>query len=103
MDVVAETQRALQALRDRVEDSDLTQATIEARAGLTRGYLGQVLRGHIELKLWQVLAIVAAIGVTPDRFFADLYPRRILGRGSVARRPPPRRSPLSRSPLRRPG
>lgn len=76
MDPEAENARTLRALRDLVEDSDLGHATIEERAGFRRGYLTQVLGGHIQLKLWQVLAVLAALGSPAHRFFAELYPRR---------------------------
>ncbi len=68
------TAQILRALRDSVEDSDLAYATIEARAGFERGYLSQVLTGHIELKLHHVFTVLDAIGRRRGAFFAALFP-----------------------------
>lgn len=66
--------RVLRALRDAVEDSDLAYAVIEARAGFHRGYLSQLLTGHIELKVRHVFGVLAAIGRRRGAFFAAIFP-----------------------------
>lgn len=66
--------RVLRALRDAVEDSDLAYAAIETRAGFERGYLSQLLTGHIELKVHHVFGVLRAIGRRRGAFFAALFP-----------------------------
>jgi transcriptional regulator with XRE-family HTH domain len=76
MDARASTQPILESLRLRVYVCDLTQREIEKRIGFSRGYLSQVLGGTVEIKLWQLLAILDVVGVEPVDFFDGLYPRR---------------------------
>lgn len=66
--------RVLRALRDAVEDSDLAYAAIEKRAGFARGYLSQLLTGHIELKVHHVFDVLRAIGRRRGAFFAAIFP-----------------------------
>lgn len=66
--------QVLRALRDAVEDSDLAHAVIEKRAGFARGYLSQLLTGHIELKVHHVFVVLRAIGRRRGAFFAAIFP-----------------------------
>lgn len=61
------------ALYRLVRQSDLTQRAIEERNGFTRGYLSQVLKGHVTLTARHVLGILFALDVDPGAFFAELY------------------------------
>lgn len=56
--------------------SDSTQRQVEIRAGFSRGYLSQLLAGTVEIKYWQLLAILDAMGIRPADFFGELFPRR---------------------------
>lgn len=76
MEPAAETHRALAYLRDLVEDSDIPRSEIERRLAFSKGYLSQLLTGSIDLKLWQLVAILDTIGKTPTKFFSELFPRR---------------------------
>ncbi len=76
MEPAAETRRALACLRDLVEDSDIPHGEIERRLAFSRGYLSRLLTGSIDLKLWQLVAILDTLGQTPAKFFSELYPRR---------------------------
>ncbi len=67
-------ERARQALRRLVRESNLTQRAVEERSGFKRGYLSQVLQGHIALSLRHVLGILLATGTSPGTFFAELFP-----------------------------
>jgi len=87
MEPAAETRRALAYLRDLVEDSDIPRSEIERRLGFSRGYLAQLLTGNMDLKLWQLIAILDTVGKTPAKFFAELFPRRPPGQLSGRRRP----------------
>ena len=71
-----EAQRIIQRLRLAVYMSDLTQREIERRLDFSRGYLSQLLGGSVEMKLWQLLAVLHVIGLDPGDFFADVFPRR---------------------------
>lgn len=70
----AQTRRALRHLQDLIEDSDVPRRKIEAQCGFSRGYLAQLLCGHIDLKLSHLGRILDALGETPGRFFIGLYP-----------------------------
>ncbi|MCP4654614.1 MAG: hypothetical protein GY856_04245 [bacterium] len=87
MEPAAETRRALAYLRDLVEDSDIPHSEIERRLAFSRGYLSRLLTGSIDLKLWQLVGILDAIGETPAKFFSELFPRR-----------PPSQLPTRRKP-----
>ncbi len=75
MDVRNETQRLLQRLRLLIQLSKHSQANIEERAKLSRGYLSQILNGHVEIKLWHLLVVLEALGVSPADLFFQLFPR----------------------------
>ena len=76
MDPQEEPRRLVQRLRLAVHLSPCTQRAIETRAGLSRGYLSQILNGHVEIKIWHLLVILDAIGTRPADFFFQLFPRR---------------------------
>ena len=59
-------------LRRRVRESDLTQRAIEERNGFTRGYLSQVLQGHVTLTARHVFGILFALDIEPGSFFQRL-------------------------------
>jgi len=63
-------------LRRLVRESGSTQRTVEEANGFTRGYLSQVLQGHVTLSAKHVFGIVLALGVTPDAFFLKLFEGR---------------------------
>jgi len=67
--------RVLRHLRDLIEDTELTQAEIERRAGLSAGYLGQLLGGRVDLKFRHVLAVLAVLAVPASRFWGAVFPR----------------------------
>jgi hypothetical protein len=69
-----EAARVLRRLADLVEDSDLRRYEIERRAGFNKGYLSQLLWGHVDLKVWHVHALLGALGRSPGEFFTGLYP-----------------------------
>ena len=65
--------RLRQALRREVRTSDLTQRAIEEENGFTRGYLSQVLQGHVTLTVRHVFGILFALGISPEAFFQQLF------------------------------
>lgn len=70
----AETRQALAYLRDLIEDSDLLQRQVEDRAGFSRGYLSQLLNGHIDLKVRHLETLFEALGLLPGQYFGALFP-----------------------------
>ncbi|HEX9733665.1 MAG TPA: helix-turn-helix transcriptional regulator [Thermoanaerobaculia bacterium] len=86
---LAETRRALACVRDLIEDSDLLQRDVEDRVGFSRGYLSQLLNGHIDLKVRHLEPLLEALGLLPGQYFGALFPpgrRRV--RRSGRPRPP---------------
>jgi len=72
MDVDHEVQRFSELLRLRIVASGKTQRSVEQMLGWSAGYVSQLLRGRQDLKLKQILAILATIGATPEDLLADL-------------------------------
>ena len=70
------TLRILERLHLRIRRSRFTQRTIESRVGFSRGYLSQILGGTVEIKYWQLLAILDVMEIEPSEFFSELFPRR---------------------------
>ncbi len=66
-------------LRRLVRDSGSTQRAVEEANGFTRGYLSQVLQGHVTLTARHVLGILLALGVSPGTFFQRLFEDRRAG------------------------
>ncbi len=91
MDTQTLTSRILERVRLSIFFSDLSQRELERRIGFSRGYLSQLLGGAVELKLWQLLAILHAMELEPSEFFVELFPRR--RQPALARRA--RQQPLS--------
>ncbi len=74
MDPKHETQRLLKWLRFLIQLSRHTQREIEIQVGFSRGYLSQLLNGHVEIKLRHLLLILDAIEIFPADLFFQLYP-----------------------------
>ncbi len=72
--------RLREELRRRVRESGSTQRALEAANGFTRGYLSQVLQGHVTLTARHVFGIILALGVPPAEFFSRLFGDRGSGR-----------------------
>ncbi len=72
--------RLREELRRMVRESGSTQRTLEEANGFTRGYLSQVLQGHVTLTARHVFGIVLALGIPPDEFFLRLFGDRRPGR-----------------------
>ena len=70
------TRRILTRVRQLIFFSDLTQREVEKRLGLSRGYLSQLLGGTVEIRYWQLLAVLDAMELDPGDFFSELFGRR---------------------------
>ena len=82
----------------------LTLRAVERQLGMGVGYLGQLLRGNVDLKVKHLLGVLEAIGMEPEEFFSSLYG------GTLPTLPVPRpasagppRFDLGELPRRRPG
>lgn len=69
------TDRVLRKLRRLVRQSARSQRSVEQENGFRRGYLSQVLKGHITLTVRHLLGILRALDVAPSRFFAEFEGR----------------------------
>lgn len=63
-------------LRRLVRESDATQRSIEIANAFTRGYLSQVLQGHVTLTARHVFGILLALAVPPGEFFSRFFGER---------------------------
>jgi transcriptional regulator with XRE-family HTH domain len=67
------TERAGKVLRELLRRGGARQREVSAALGLGASSLGQALRGNAALNLQHVFGTLAAIGVSPARFFAELF------------------------------
>ncbi len=68
-----DAERVRQELLSLVRGCGTTQRRIEQLNGFKRGYVSQVLQGHITLSIRHVLGILMAIEISPRDFFAKLF------------------------------
>lgn len=77
-DTIEQRDRAVDLLRAElhrlVRESQKTQRDIEKENGYARGYLSQVLNGHMSITVRHVFAILLSLEIPPGRFFARLFP-----------------------------
>lgn len=66
----------LAELHRLLRDSKLSQRTVEEGAGVSRGYLSQLLAGKRDLKLWHLLAVLEVLDRAPGEFFRSVFPER---------------------------
>ncbi len=74
-------------LRKEIEDAGLTMREVDRKIGWGENKLSALVRGNIDLKLWQLLAVLEAIGKSEGDFFADYYgsaSRQALDRETLA-------------------
>ncbi len=72
--------RLREELRKMVRSSGSTQRALEETNGFTRGYLSQVLQGHVTLTARHVFGIVLALGERPEELFLRLFGKGRQGR-----------------------
>ncbi len=72
--------RLREELRKLVRGSGSTQRALEEANGFTRGYLSQVLQGHVTLTARHVFGIVLALGARPEELFLRLFGKGGRGR-----------------------
>ncbi len=68
-----DAERIRQELAALVRTCGITQRRIEQLNGFKRGYVSQVLQGHITLSMRHVLGILMAVEMPPMDFFAKLF------------------------------
>ena len=73
--VTREVERILALLRNKIRERGFTQLEVQAKLGWGRSYISQLLTGHKNLRVDQVLLILEAIGVASSDFYEELYPK----------------------------
>lgn len=63
----------LDRLRLLVHYAPETPRDLEERAGFSRGYLSQILGGHLPLRVEHLLAMILALDLEPAEFFDGLF------------------------------
>jgi transcriptional regulator with XRE-family HTH domain len=67
-----EVERVSTLLRRKIRGAGLTYGMVEERLGWGQGYLSQVLNGKVHLKLEHFFAVAKALGLSPQKLFAEL-------------------------------
>ena len=68
-----EARQVREQLRVAIQRAGLSLRDVERQLGRHRDYLRQVLGGTIELRYEHVAGILAALGIPPMVFFAEIY------------------------------
>ena len=114
----APVERARWLLGHLIQMAGLGRRDVDARLGLTRGQVSQVLTGRVSLKLEMILLILDEVGMEPAMFFKLLFElpdegdnpflallyRKMLESGAMEPRQmilPPESAPLPADQLRR--
>ena len=114
----APVERARWLLGHLIQMAGLGRRDVDARLGLTRGQVSQVLTGRVSLKLEMILLILDEVGMEPAMFFKLLFElpdegdnpflallyRKMLESGAMEPRQmilPPEPAPLPADQLRR--
>lgn len=72
-----EIRRILLALRTTLRSQRKTQLEVQERLGWGRSSISQLFTRQKRLRMDQILAILWAIDMPPEHFFADLYRLRL--------------------------
>ena len=67
------SREVLDRLRLLIHYSPETPRDLERRAGFSRGYLSQILGGHLPLRVEHLLALILALDLEPAEFFDGLF------------------------------
>ena len=67
--------KVLEGLRRKIKLAPISQRAIERHHGWNRGYLSQVLSGHIALSLHHVMAVLDSLSLDVPGFFAEALER----------------------------
>ena len=80
-EVADRIRRELSAL---VREHGWTQRRVEKANGYSKGYLSQVLKGHITLTVRHLYGILLAIGMSPEELFARVLEGRLVALHALA-------------------
>ena len=105
VDPSTEVEALAHHLRLCIQARRLTMRSVEDQLGMGVGYLGQLLRGNLDLKVKHVMAVLAVIGMEPAEFFSSLYEGTLPVAAAPSHRAPagPPRFDLDRLRTLRPG
>lgn len=79
-----EVDRFLTLLRTLMRDRGFTQMEVQQALGWGRSYISQLFTKQKALRFEPVLLILEVIGVSPEAFFAEIYPKHHRHRVSIA-------------------
>ena len=65
--------RVAEALRAAVKGAGFSLREVDKRMGWSDGYLSQLIRGNVDLKLFQLLGVLGVVGVDAGRFWAGQF------------------------------
>lgn len=68
-----EEKRLLRLLGRAISASGRTRSSIEAQLGVSSAYVSKILRGTVDLRVYHLLMLVDAVGLTPKQFFRLAY------------------------------
>ncbi len=80
-----EIDRYVALLRNKIRQKGFTQMEVQEALGWGRSYISQIVTQQKKLRMDQVLLMLQVIRVSPEEFFAELYPRRGAPGASAAR------------------
>lgn len=75
MTAEADVERLKLCLKRLIRGSPFAQKELDARIGVTPGYLSQVFVGRLDLKLKHLFRILEVLGADPATFFDTAYSR----------------------------
>jgi transcriptional regulator with XRE-family HTH domain len=73
MTIDDEVRRAAKLLEALIQATGVSPEELEKRLEASRGYVGRLLSGIVELKLRHILAILRILEIEPVLFFQTLY------------------------------
>jgi hypothetical protein len=73
IDVTAGVSAVADHLRLCIQARRLTLRAVEKELDMGEGYLGQLLRSNVDLKMKHVIGVLRVIGMEPEEFFSSLY------------------------------
>jgi transcriptional regulator with XRE-family HTH domain len=77
-------ERIASLLRNAIRLSSRTYRDVERQLGWRAGTITRLMRGGLGLKIEHLLSILAAIKLSPARFFAVAYPTASAPEGSIS-------------------
>lgn len=94
-----EVERCLTLLRNLIRQKEFTQLDVQQALGWGRSYISQLLTKQKALRYEQMLLVLNVIGVSPEEFFAELFPALQHAAPTASTRGAPIRQPVGAQPV----